>query len=373
MKTLTESGSKPKYERIRQTLYRRILGGEYPVGSRLPSVRLLSEQFSVSPATAFRCVQELARDRLVTSHAGRRGTVVARREPIEGGIERTTLACLLRPHRPRNEHDNFGIDIIQGLRDAISAQGYRFVYHCVDEADYARRVADLAEQPWIAGMVLDQCTPDDVVAELAAKGLPTVIFNRVVNLENLSSVTPDYERVGAESYRILRQRGYARVALYSREVVTNMARALFSPGEMMGDGFIGAASAAGLGAGHFHDIPDVVPKDPVRNEPEQFGLPRRKPADWTPLGIFALNDIRARQIADVLRKTDLALGRDVGLIGTCDLPCNLGGNPPFSTWSIDAHEIGTETVRELLARVKDPALPRSTVKLTAVFVDRGTA
>lgn len=373
MKTSTESEAKPKYEQMRQTLYHRILGGEYPVGSRLPSVRLLSEQFSVSPATAFRCVRELARDRLVTSHAGRRGTIVERRAPMEGGIERTTLACLLRPHRPRNEYDNFGIDVLQGLRDAISAQGYRFVYHCLDESDYARRVAELAEQPWIAGLILDQYTPDAVVAELAGKGLPTVIFNRMVNLENVSSVTPDHERIGRESYRLFRERGYTRVAIYSQEVVTSVGRQNCAPGEMMGSGFIGAASSAGLGAEHFGDIPDVVPKDPVRNEPEQFGLPRRKPADWTPLGIFALNDMRARQIADVLRKTDLVLGRDVGLIGVYDLPCNLGGTPPFSTWSIDAQAIGAETVRELLARVADAALPRSVMKMTAVFVDRQTA
>jgi DNA-binding transcriptional regulator YhcF (GntR family) len=60
---------------LRQAILERIRHGKYPVGGRLPGVRVLAEEFDVHPNTAARVVANLARDGVVRSDHGR-GTYV---------------------------------------------------------------------------------------------------------------------------------------------------------------------------------------------------------------------------------------------------------------------------------------------------------
>lgn len=362
----------PKYERMRQELRHRIMGGQYPVGTKLPSVRQLCKEFGVSSATAFRSVQELAKEELVSCNVGRGGTIVISDEPASRETARKTLACLLRSHSPRNEVDNFGLDIMQGIRDAISARGYRFVYHCFDETDYEARMLELVREPWVGGIILDQYTRTTTVERLSQFGLPVVIFNRFENVDNVSVVTPDYERIGRRTLRLLIERGYERIGLHAlpRDDGLDRKRA---PGLMSEAGFLLAASEAGYSEGDIVRIPHIEPGEETRAEPARFGLPAHKPPHWKRLGLFAATDTMAKRIVDLVARTDLVLGRDVGIVGCFDLACNRNSDRPFSTWRIDGHAVGTETVRELFAKIESPDRPRTIVKLSAEFVDRGSA
>ena len=375
VETTLEKGPKrklPKYERLRCELRRRIMSGEYAVGTKFPSVHQLCREFSVSSATAFRSVQELAREELVLSKVGRNGTIVVSADPASREVKRVTLACLLRPHRPRNEVDNFGLDIMQGIRDAISVRGYRFVYHCFDETDYEARMLELAGEPWVGGMILDQYTPSATVERLSQSGVPIVIFNRLENVENVSVVTPDYERIGRRTLELLIERGYKRIGLYTvpRENASAEMRAHASISE---EGFLLAASEAGYSEGDIVRIPHLDPRDPGWTEPARFGLPPHKPPHWERLGLFAVMDTRARRLMDLVARTDLVPGSDIGIVGCLDLACNRHSERPFSTWRVSAHAVGTETVRELCAKIESPGQPRSIVKLSGEFVDRGSA
>ena len=362
----------PKYQTVADELRRRIGLGDYSVGAKLPSVLELSQEFSVSAATAAKAVRELAKERLVTSRANRRGTTVLRQEAPGLATRRKLLGCLLRPFRPRNEIDNFGVEVVQGIQDEISARGYRFVYHNVYEEDNEARVRELVDEHMIAGIILDQLTPAATVERLAASGLPTLLFNRLQVAENLSVVLADYERAGRRTFEELLRRGYRRFAFAGPPQADFTRPEFFSHHNALCAGFQAQARTRGL-SDRVGAIPDVVPKDPVANQPEQFGLPRRKGADWEPLGIGMSTDTRARQLMDVIAKTDLVPGRDIGLIGQGDMECNRLRAPSFSTWRIDRHALGVATVDELIARIEDPDRPASIVKMPLEFVDRGTA
>ncbi|HRU06027.1 MAG TPA: GntR family transcriptional regulator, partial [Candidatus Brocadiia bacterium] len=300
-----------KHQGLTAELRQRILSGAYSVGAKLPSIRQLSAEFGLSTATVSRSVQELAREGLVACHASPSGTVILRKDAAP--CERTTLACLLRPHRPRNESDNFGLDMIQGLRDEISARGFRFVYHCFDEADYEGRMARLGREPWVAGMVLDSYATKDTLARLAGLGLPAVLLNRHEVLPGLSCVAPDWERCGRQSLNMLLDNGCRRVGFYPspdspgfHALQNEMCIRLLA-------GFTAAARGRGLATQDLLFIPEVLPKDPILNQPAHFGLPVSKPRDWAPLGLCVGSDMRARQIVEVIAKTDLVLGRDIHL------------------------------------------------------------
>jgi GntR family transcriptional regulator len=68
--TPTWSDSQPIYRQIVDAVIGRILEGAYPEGELLPSVRQLAVDFGVSPLTAAKVFQELAREELTEKRRG---------------------------------------------------------------------------------------------------------------------------------------------------------------------------------------------------------------------------------------------------------------------------------------------------------------
>lgn len=68
--TPTWNDDAPIYRQIVDTLIGRILEGAYPEGELLPSVRQLATDFGVSPLTAAKVFQELAREDLTEKRRG---------------------------------------------------------------------------------------------------------------------------------------------------------------------------------------------------------------------------------------------------------------------------------------------------------------
>ena len=67
---MTEQGSSPKYEVIRQTLADGIISGQYPPGHRLPSESELVKTFAASRPTVNRALRELQLAGLIERRAG---------------------------------------------------------------------------------------------------------------------------------------------------------------------------------------------------------------------------------------------------------------------------------------------------------------
>jgi len=361
-----------KYALLVREMLERISQGRYPVGTRFPSVRKISTEFGVSPGTALKGIKELERQKLVVCHASGKGTIVARREPASSATRPTTLACLFRTLRPRNAMDNFGLDMIQGVQDAISGRGYRFVHHRVDEAAFEQRMLDLAQEDWVAGVVIDQLAPLSTMRRLAATGLPVALFNREEHVAGLSTVCPDYRAMGRETTRLARTRGYERLACCWNpdfETVTDESR-LGSGWPMVEArrGFVMEAAAlfAGEAVASLSDPPESPPPGP-----EAYGLPRRKPPDWRPLAVLATSDTRAQRLIEAVRQTNLVLGRDIGVVGMCDLEGPRHSSAPPSTWRVDPAGVGAAAVDELMRRIEDGG-PEAHVRIRMEFVDRGT-
>lgn len=62
------TGSEPVYQQIMEHFRRAVLSGEYPAGTRIPSVRELATQARVNPNTMQRALSELEREQLLISH-----------------------------------------------------------------------------------------------------------------------------------------------------------------------------------------------------------------------------------------------------------------------------------------------------------------
>ncbi|HRU06066.1 MAG TPA: GntR family transcriptional regulator [Candidatus Brocadiia bacterium] len=362
-----------KHTTVTDALRQGILSGAYPVGSKLPSVADLSRTYGISPATAHRSIRSLAEERLVVCHSSPRGTVVARRETPERTFKRTTLACLLRPFKPqRSSVDNFGLEIIQGIQEEAARRRYRLLLQSLSDERHAEEMLELAREGWVAGAILDQYTPLELMRKLSELRTPMVIFNRWEHVEGLSCVTPDYERLGRQMARLMTQRGYERFAFFPARAGGELWPEYDVPQRDRYLGFMAGLEEEGIGQDRVERI--TFPEDVGETEcdPERLGLPRRRPDDWRRLGVFLRSDRHVRQMLSAIAKTDLRLGNDVGVAGFGDLEVNRLSERPISTWEADPRGMGRETVAEAVRRIEDPLAPRAIIKLAVTYVDRGT-
>lgn len=83
-------GSRPIWQQLAEQLRQRIVTGEYPPGSRFPSVRELAAEAGVNPNTMQRAMAQLESDGLVITNRTA-GRTVTDREDILAEI-RTDLA-----------------------------------------------------------------------------------------------------------------------------------------------------------------------------------------------------------------------------------------------------------------------------------------
>jgi DNA-binding LacI/PurR family transcriptional regulator len=369
------AGHENKSERVYRALRAQIFDGTYPVNARLPSARDLSRDMAVSQVTALRGVKALADEGLVVSYPDRRGTVVVSRERV-APPRATTLACLLRPHLAKRPDDNFGLEIVQGMREAISEAGYRFIYHGLDERNYGARMLEVAHSADIPGLLLDQKTPDSVARELASAGVPAVMFNRRLDLPNLSCVYPDYEGAARRSVNLLLERGYERLGYYAlqsdRDTWDEVTQAGEATMDLVWHGFAAAVRGRNIDLSAVHMVTEPSLPISAITDPAFFGLPTRRPADWKPLGMVVNFGRRALWLLEAIRQTDLVLGRDIGVITLIDLQvCREAPQPP-SIWRVDRKGVGAAAVQELIARVEDVSTPASMTKIPMQFTDRQT-
>lgn len=364
-----------KYQNVAEELRHRIRSGQWLIGDKLPPAGELAEMFGVSRLTALRGLRELANEGFVASYSDPRGTVVMRSEPFSA-LGLTTLICLFRPLRQRNKSDNYGLDVVEGIRREISDRGYRFIHHSLDEEDYDQRIADVLRSGMGCGVLLDQKTPLPIVQRLTRMGAPASMFNRILSLPNLSCASPDFEAAGRESASLFHEKGYERVAFYhsppNEQRWGEKQRAQFDQLIRQRRAFFEAARERGYAREDMTPFPSA-PNHEAAEEPETFGLPRRKPRGWRPVGIFAVHDGSAVSVMKAVAKTDLALGRDVGVISGIELEVASDNAKQPTTWRVDRHAVGKAAARELLDRIEDQGLPERVVRIPMELLCRGTA
>ena len=363
----------PKHTLVADALRRRIRNGEIRVGERVPTMKALSGEFRASVPTIFRAMRRLAREGLIESNANPKGTVVISDRPIPT-VHQTTLGCLLRPLRPRNDEDNYILDMIEGIREAISAHSYRFIYHGLDEADYESRIVELVRARAVSGLILDQKTPESVARRLAGLGLPAVMFNRALDVPNLSCVTPDYEGMGRTAVRLFLQKGYARVGFHhARDLRSDDEEdaAVVAHYAELFTGFERAARGVGLGDEEIVHVPEAASGEAL-DRPETYGLPRRRGPDWRPLAILCRADTHALRLLAAIQRTDLTLGKDIGILSGIALERGRRAPRPPTAGEVDRRRVGMATVRILLERIEDPDIEPRTELVPMEVTDGGT-
>ena len=179
-----------------------------------------------------------------------------------------------------------------------------------------------------------------LIQRVRALKLPCVNISEAKPPEDITLVTHDNVRVGQLAASHLISLGLSQFGTLELQGLQVSEKRIL--------GFTETVTEAGF--------PEPTPLDVKENHPETRplqGMP-------TPIGIFAVNDLRARHLEQYVRKNPkLEIPRDIALIG-CDndfMECELCA-VPISSIDLNMEEVGYQAARELHLQLQGDAAVR---------------
>lgn len=185
--------------------------------------------------------------------------------------------------------------------------------------------------------------------------IPVVTFVGLVRQPGIPRVMMDQPAIGRMAADHLIRRGFREFAYYGIEGTGySIART---------EAFVGALREKGFNARAHHS-----PSTFDRNHPwddEMDSLHRWVKKLPMPIGIFAVNDARARMIADACRLAGRQVPAEVGIIGVdnSEIDCEFG-SPTLTSIACDWRKLGSETAR-LLDHLMNGGRPPASDQLIA--------
>lgn len=228
--------------------------------------------------------------------------------------------------------------IYEGLDAAAAEAGYQtFVANTSDDPDVRRRRLGALLDRRVDGLVLgDARLDDDLLPEIAARGLPYVLVSR--RSRGHLSVTTDDLAGGRLAARHLLELGHTRVAVVAGQPFS-------STGVERTQGFREEFAAAG------HPVPDDLVVNCRYDVPGGHAAALRLlAARPRPTAVFAVNDFNAIGTMGALRESGLRVGQDVAVVGYNDVSLAAELPVPLTTVRSPMVEMGRQGMARLLAR-----------------------
>lgn len=256
---------------------------------------------------------------------------------------------------PEIKHEFFS-SVIDGMEDLAHQHGFTVIVSKSNE-DYHREVLNTHHMlsNRVAGLAasVSQSTQDgDHFSRILNRGVPVVLFDRVLDQLNVSKVIVDDYQGSVKAVNHLIERGYRRIAHLAGPSLLGIAKerqrgyrdALVSAGMDVDEDFIihGAmeGKAGGLGVETLFDL----------NDP--------------PDAIFAVNDPVAMGARSQLLHMGLHIPEDVGLVGFSNNSITGILDPPLTTVDQHGYQMGQAAVQILLDELElDPEMRKAETRI----------
>jgi DNA-binding LacI/PurR family transcriptional regulator len=349
-------------QQLREQLTWLICSGDAPVGAPLPSVRDLAADLGINLHTVRSAYRKLEADGLVETRQGR-GTRVASFDPRRlwppEVAARTHAVGVVLPSLA----NPFYVDVFGGIEEVARATGSVLIVSTThdDQAVALRAIAQLSAKG-VDGLVL---VSHDVslllVAPDGAKGgdgssMPLVVVDRPGMPGH--TVEADLEGAGLAATRHLVEHGHRAIGLitvgegYSNTIPLEAGyrRALGEAGIVGRDRLVARVGAFDMAAG-------------------ADGAARLLAGDDRPTAIVAIADLLAIGGLRAARSAGLRVPDDLAIVGIDDIPFAGAVDPPLTTVSIPATDMGKEAMRTLdLLLAGGSARPRKVMLETNLVV-----
>jgi Transcriptional regulators len=353
MRIVAPNASTPPTDLL-SSLRQRILSGQYPAGSWLPTERELAAEFGLPRRAVRRAIARLAEEGMVRCQPRFRPVVESvRTAPHVPGVAASRLVALVMWHGDPEERGATAQQrIFWGMNRRLARDGFHGVFLDLgdsvrsEEENAEREAAHLnyAREQGFAGVVFYPYAyrrNRELIRE-TARALPLVLIDRMVPGVQADYVGVDNQGAVREAVRHLIDRGHRRILFATTAEAVNTVQ----------DRWEGYRSAmAEAPGGPLPESVFTLPTDPPLSATPPvfatlFGLgPERRPT-----AVVCVNDFVALDIYRHLRDLNLRVPDDVALCGFDDVIPELPGGVGLTTLAQPFEEIGSAAAEVFLSR-----------------------
>jgi GntR family transcriptional regulator, arabinose operon transcriptional repressor len=298
------------YVQIADSIRQKIVSGEYPVGSIVPTEVDLCQVYGVSRYPMRQAMSILVKEGYLNRTRGK-GTFVndpAQPQVPEANIcrENPSIALVMT-----NLNSDFAVDILRGFEKTASENGYSTVIAVSGDAESELACLKRLARSGVAGIVIfpidDTLIDETLLNGLIAAGIYVSIIDRNPGLDHIDYVGSDNNGGGYLAARHMKTQGYNSAVFVSDTFVSSVFERF--------SGFARGAQQFGIRllSGQDSLFLDNFEEEMigVQSFSERLGLYRQA----LPFAVFAENDITAASVLSVLQDKGLSAGEDVGVIG----------------------------------------------------------
>jgi DNA-binding LacI/PurR family transcriptional regulator len=335
--------------KLQEELTRRIVTGSYLPNTYLPSERQLAKDFRTSRTTMAIALGGLERAGLVVRTPGR-GTRVL---PASERLSQPTIAIVHGDLSASARSDS--LTTLQGAKDRMEQLGYRCEFHFFQKLDLRQAMTRFGAMVFVGpGSFRDE------LIDLEKQRYPIVVAKQEVEMD-VCATCVDHEAQVKEAVRMCVNLGHRRIAFVGRE--PDYA-------------FYGKARQ-----GYLLGMREAVL--PVKES--MIGVCERTDAlsgyrvtrtllttDEIPTAIIAARDSIAEGVCHAIEEANLALGRDVSVIGFDDTTWP-DGREFLTTFREPCYEMGAGAAELLIERIVGGWKPPEKKVFETQFVLRRSA
>lgn len=334
----------PVYTPLTTDLKSRMISGELPGGSYLPSVRQLRKASGLAHQTVYRALQSLVAEGFVAGERGRGYRVLARaNDPTKG----CPVAHVVSAPLVTGEERTFYRALQAELQEAAARQGWSLLGIGTSGKDPDGIVEHCqASRAW--GVVMDVHKPE-LVERAREAGLAVVMVNAWAESAGVDGVLQDGFSGARTAVRHLTEKGHERIAWFGPTGLTVHGRTRFG-------GAVSGLTECGLS----------LPKSLIADVPEGESLEAaskllssKKP----PTAVLALWPRKCVEVIAAARELGIEPGKDLDVVGWCAeefeadflARCRTSRKPARITWSMS--EMAETSIQRLAERRMYPNLP----------------
>ncbi|MHC4871646.1 MAG: winged helix-turn-helix domain-containing protein [Planctomycetota bacterium] len=209
--------SQSKTDKVYDLIRSKIQSGIYPIGSRLPSVAKIGTEYNVAHVTAFRIIRKLAEQGYVRTSSGKggeKGTFVREKFPGKTITLPKKVATLFLPLEMVRFGDTFWLDILTSIQLNLAQKKIINMNYSIQQEKYLAGFYNELKKGIVDAVIACQFVPEQVLDKISDTGVPILIINHNHPSENISSLIPDYERIGRESAEMMVNSGFQKFYFY---------------------------------------------------------------------------------------------------------------------------------------------------------------
>jgi DNA-binding LacI/PurR family transcriptional regulator len=359
------------YQQILNEIGARIVNGEWPVGTQLPTEAELEMELQVSRVTIRQALRAAVEEGLIVRLPGK-GTFVSETETSTTTHRSEGFIGYVVPHLS----SSFNVQILLGVESILKEKAYHLIF-CNSEGDFSKenQLLQSLESTRMSGYIIQPVyaeANDRSLIRLASKGARIVLIDRNIPGIQVDVVMSNHFEGGQRVVRHLIDQGYREIVYLAHEPIQlpSIAERFRGYQAAMTDAQLNlrppfvVGGPIELGYLQAQNSPTLHENSAVEKIVDLLRGPAR------PEAVVAMNDLVAMLVLEAAEQVGLCIPDELGVVGFDNLDWAVANN--LTTVAQQPYEIGSEAARLLLQRIHGDNEVSKQIQLPTKLIIRGS-